>query len=1111
MSAKIDECLKNVQSSSVGIHSMSGFAINFSYIRHPMHLGSYVPYPAKLKGKESVFNPESEGDECLLQCIAAYKNLALGRTMHNVRHHYKSLRWCRRFVVWADEIRFPVSFDNLKKIEKLNKISIYIYTVTHESNRYYLSLARKSQEKYADKVPLLLLEGKHLCLIKDFDKFVKSINNHSERIPNTHKFCKICLLHAPLDEIQAHEESCTVSQVFSFYNPSDKISFKNYGRTYSPTHTAYYDFECLLDRQNPRGMVECKHKAIAYAYMILDREFNVVETYSYVGPDAVNHFITKLEASWKAIHAQLPNFPKNLSREQERMFQRQNTCQLCHQTFKDKKDKHRHHNHAIQENNYLGAYCARCNLQCKNARRYLTTFSHNAAYDLGIILKELSKNPHRDVEILTKEGLKFMQVIIGKLKFLDSLALLNGSLGTLASEHVAGKKPTKYTEHILNGVSDEAKALLIKGKQSLCYDYISSMDMLDEPQLPSRDKFYNVLHDSPLSEEDYNNALKVFNLGNCTNIKDYLMLYLKVDVGMLVDIFTLWRTSLKEIYELDIVFYVSLPSYAWDAFLFKSKVVLDYVYDQNIYDLLRRNLRGGFTSSIRQFTQAVNEHTTSNPSSDDDTHILYLDFNSLYAACMAEVLPQGGIRQLTDLERDTLLGQGLQHIPCDQDKGYWILCDTKHVSPEVARYTDDLPLVLSHTNITEEFLSEYSKKTLNDEKRKLPPKNTKLIASHLPQNDYLVSLDFLQLLLKLGLEVERVKTIYEFNQAPYLKDFISTNIRERANTTCKVKGKAFKLISNSLYGKSMTNISRYANTHHLVTTKHSFLTHARNPLYKRAVSLGQDRVLCTVMKDILKVTTPSYMGYQILQIAKRRLYEFWYNVVKAHYGERARLIYTDTDSFIFTLTCKDAFQEMTKAPLVDYMDFSNFDKDHPMYSATRKGELGLLKSEVKQKIITELIALKPKTYSLLTIDNEHLCKCKGIPYHQQKKITHASFQNTLETNTTFNFVSRSIRNVNGQICTCKTTKRGLSAFDDKRYLISPTESLAYGHPDIPEREVRVQVEEEVQEEVQVEEEVQVGDPVIVDNPQPRRQLFPIFNLWEKRDRVAQQLFPNNNN
>ena len=43
---------------------------------------------------------------------------------------------------------------------------------------------------------------------------------------------------------------------------------------------------------------------------------------------------------------------------------------------------------------------------------------------------------------------------------------------------------------------------------------------------------------------------------------------------------------------------------------------------------------------------------------------------------------------------------------------------------------------------------------------------------------------------------------------------------------------------------------------------------------------------------------PVHLGLSILELSKILMYEFWYDYVKPKYGEKAKLCYMDTDSFI---------------------------------------------------------------------------------------------------------------------------------------------------------------------------------------------------------------------
>ena len=53
------------------------------------------------------------------------------------------------------------------------------------------------------------------------------------------------------------------------------------------------------------------------------------------------------------------------------------------------------------------------------------------------------------------------------------------------------------------------------------------------------------------------------------------------------------------------------------------------------------------------------------------------------------------------------------------------------------------------------------------------------------------------------------------------------------------------------------------------------------------------------MKSVVELNKPIYCGFTILELSKLHMQNFYYNVLKPYYGEKVKLCYTDTDSFIF--------------------------------------------------------------------------------------------------------------------------------------------------------------------------------------------------------------------
>ena len=120
---------------------------------------------------------------------------------------------------------------------------------------------------------------------------------------------------------------------------------------------------------------------------------------------------------------------------------------------------------------------------------------------------------------------------------------------------------------------------------------------------------------------------------------------------------------------------------------------------------------------------------------------------------MCSSLPEGDIKKLTNREIDEFLEVGIMNHATDGNTGYWLHLDTRQIADDVARATDEFPLALTHKNITEDIISHHSRRLLAEEGRRIPTQNRKLVASHLGLKDHLISLDLLQLLLFLGLEI----------------------------------------------------------------------------------------------------------------------------------------------------------------------------------------------------------------------------------------------------------------------------------------------------------------------------------------------------------------------
>ena len=128
-------------------------------------------------------------------------------------------------------------------------------------------------------------------------------------------------------------------------------------------------------------------------------------------------------------------------------------------------------------------------------------------------------------------------------------------------------------------------------------------------------------------------------------------------------------------------------------------------------------------------------------------------------------------------------------------------------------------------------------------------------------------------------------------------------------------------------------------------------------------------------KTKLVLNKPVYTGMTILENSKILMYEFYYNYLKARYGHKCELVYTDTDSLILDIQTEDVYKDMQEHSWL--YDTSSYPKDHQLYNATNKKVLGKMKDECGGDMIKEVAAVRPKMYSV-EVGKKNIRKAKGV-------------------------------------------------------------------------------------------------------------------------------------
>ena len=185
----------------------------------------------------------------------------------------------------------------------------------------------------------------------------------------------------------------------------------------------------------------------------------------------------------------------------------------------------------------------------------------------------------------------------------------------------------------------------------------------------------------------------------------------------------------------------------------------------------------------------------------------------------------------------------------------------------------------------------------------------------------------------------------------------------------------FKLMNNSVFGKAMENIRKHRDIK-LVTTDKKRSKLVSEPNYHTINLISEDLSITEMKKTKVKMNKPIYLGLSILEISKTLMYEFWYDYMKPKYGNKGKLCYMDTGSFIRNIKTND-FHEDIASDIENKFDISNYEVNRPLQTGKNKKVIGLMKDELGGKIITEFVTLRSKTYSFLTDDGKEDKKAKG--------------------------------------------------------------------------------------------------------------------------------------
>ena len=1040
---KIDLVISDIMNkitsfSASGASSLVISKINTQYIDilqyKPLKGSSYIKLPKALKNpKMGLINIKNEDQKCFAYCLIYHLNQS------EIKNNPQRVSVYKKYENTVDftGIEFPVSIKDIPKIEKMNNISINVFG--YEINSTFPIFISENQAD--NSLNLLLIskeEKRHYVYIKDFNRFMYNKTKHNCK----KHFCIHCLQCFNSEEIlNKHLENCLIinkKQNIVMPKKGSKIHFKNYYKMLKNPFVIYCDFESILepietakhDANTTSYTTEYQNHLISsYAYRLVCQNDKYTKPIKYYrGENATKDFLNNLLKESDEIENILKNkFNEKMiiSKEQQNEFYKSKICHICNKKL-SKFDKVRDHCHITGE--YRGAAHNTCNLQYRISHKVPVIFHNLRGYDSHFIIQKLGEFG-LDISVIPTNSEKFMSFTWGKkIVFIDSFQFMPSSLEKLASN--LSKDKYKYLENEMGTENSH----LLKQKGVYCYEYTDNWDKYKETKLPTKEKFYSSLNDTNISDDDYR-ALEIWDKFNCKNLGEYSDLYLKTDVCLLADVFENFRNTCLTYYKLDPTHYFSSPGLAWDAMLKMTKVKLDLITDIDMENMVQLGMRGGVSTINHRHEKANNRYMKTHEKDKEESYIMYLDANNLYGWAMSQKLPTGKFKWGNEKTFDLDNYRG--------EKGCIIECDLEY--PENLHDKHNMyPLAPEKLLVNEDMLSPYCTELLNEFKMQ---KNTckKLIPNLMNKQKYVIHYKNLQLYLDLGMKLGKIHRVLEFKQKTWLKDYIDFNTQKRKNANNAFEKDFFKLMNNSVFGKTMENLRNRCSIK-LVTTKDQLIKWGAKPTYKRSVIYNENLSAIVRIKELLLLNKPSYVGMCILDLSKTLMYDFHYNYILKKYDYNdIKLLFTDTDSLCYHIKTEDAYEDFWgDKQLFDNSDYNPINK---FYFNENKKVIGKMKDECGGIPIIEFCGLRSKMYSYTKENDNYCCKAKGIKKNVvAKEIKHNNYLEILQNKTRNRYKMNTIRSKSHILNTCEVNKIGLSCYDDKRYILDDgITTLAYGH------------------------------------------------------------------
>ncbi|MCL6579441.1 MAG: hypothetical protein K6T73_08670 [Candidatus Bathyarchaeota archaeon] len=830
----------------------------------------YRELPEWIRNSKSISNIKNNDDLCLIWAIL--RSLYPDKSRHHnkitteLREKYKQYEW------FGLDKPSQITEENLCKFEDRYNFKIVIFKVGEEPKYKVIHLRRFENEDERRKIYLGFYID-HYFVINNLDGFVRCA--YSKIVKHTGKIyvCQYCYKHLLSKEsYQRHIMKCREVKI-EYKMPKDRayMYFQRIHSTLRYPAVVYADFEATSIPANSENcsVKSAVVKQIPNSFCIFCPDFKILEVRYNSNPEELfDEFWEILARIYKMLKQR---YKRNESIKNPPPIPKDAKCAFCELVPEEFRSGDttivRHFDYFAGK--FICYACKTCHAKAKKPK-FVRVFFHNLkGYDSHFIIKYALKKVKfwKAIKPLGKSKEKLFAIKVpfhsyygNGFYFLDSYSHLPFSLSQLVKDYVTEYRFKDFLP--LNGE--------YKHKEAYPYEWMDNFDKFETKEFPPREAFFNRLTSRNLPEQEYQEVKAIYEK-HCKTFKDYHDIYLKGDVILLAEVFEKYRDLSMESYGIDPAWYVSGPSFFYNAMMKMCKAKLPIIQDENLYRLVKRNIRGGICG-VGEISEAEADKV--------NTSIASLDCVNLYGKAMMDPLPV----QILEYVRADDVNQN------NEEREEFNIANLRRFLrklPENIGYifeVDIVPPLDLH-----DFYKAYP---LFPEKI-----DKKLVQTLNPKKNYLVLDKYLKYGLDIGYQVVKIHSFIKFKKTPIMRQYIEYNTEKRREASERKENSKvtyYKNANNSVYGKNIEDPEKYCN--YLITRGDESLNTYSDGKWKDCIVIDDEEkiMLFDMVKETVYLDKPILLGFCILDISKEIMARHFYTL-RNHLP--FKLIYTDTDSF----------------------------------------------------------------------------------------------------------------------------------------------------------------------------------------------------------------------